>query len=359
MAKNTFSLDELKAIPRSTPVNAVPSAKAPAPAPAAEVATAPASTDSAPPAAPTQVPTDSADQPSVDAVASPADQPADSATAAPDSADQPSTDAPAGETPRAPRTAREKTEDRVADLLAERHALRQYGEHQARVIEQLVAQQRPQPPAVAPATAAPAAAPAATDDPAPTLDQHEYDTAKWAKAHADWSQRQIDKRVAAAIDAQQAKQAAQVTQQAFISRVAEFRKTAADFDVVVSNPALPGLSPAAAGLIVQSEMGPQITYHLAKNPDIATRISRMAPEQQAMAIGRIEGQLTAVRATPPAATARSATPSTTKAPPPPAVTRSAASAALPADPSKMTMEQFVEHSKREAAAKRERLRSRR
>jgi hypothetical protein len=226
------------------------------------------------------------------------------------------------------------------------------------VIEQLLAQKAPAPATPAQAAAAPTAQ-AGASDPMPTLEQHGYDTAKWAEAHAQWTNRQVEARVAGAMQNVQAQQHAQTAREAFESRVNAFKANVPDFDVVIQNPALPAL-PAVAPLIVGSEVGPAIVYHLAKNPDLAMRISRMASDQQKVAIGEIIGRLAVAQVTQsPQRRPSTASTSSTQAPPPPSTTRSGASAAAPTDPSKMSMDEFVANERQRAAEKRERLRSRR
>lgn len=71
--------------------------------------------------------------------------------------------------------------------------------------------------------------------------------------------------------------------------------------------------------LLESEIGPQIAYHLTKNPDLAAKLNTMTPVQAAKEIGKLEVQLTkAAAATPtpptPPADARTETP----APPAPA-----------------------------------------
>lgn len=216
---------------------------------------------------------------------------------------------------------RSRAQERIEELVAERNALRKYGEYLLNQVEDMRkapkgAQQDP-PPAVA--------SQAEATDTIPTLEDAEYDPAKFAKMQNEWIQKQVDKRVQSAVQQFETRQSEVQVRQAFEQRTTEFKKTAADFDVVIANPALPSLAREAARVVIQSENGPAIAYHLAKNPDLAARISRMEPINQATAIGRIEEQL--VRAKADAANtqkepskqepAKAAPAKVTKAPPPP------------------------------------------
>jgi hypothetical protein len=48
------------------------------------------------------------------------------------------------------------------------------------------------------------------------------------------------------------------------------------------------ITPEMAEVIQESEVGPQVAYHLGKNPDEALRISKLPPLAQAREIGKIE-----------------------------------------------------------------------
>lgn len=63
-----------------------------------------------------------------------------------------------------------------------------------------------------------------------------------------------------------------------------------DFEQVAYNPNLP-ITAAMAETIRESELGPDIAYHLGNNPEEARRISRLSPFLQAKEIGRIEAKL--------------------------------------------------------------------
>lgn len=239
---------------------------------------------------------------------------------------------PDGERPDPSPDHRSRSQERIEDLAAQLKATREYAEYQARIIAQHAQGKAPE------------ATPVADTDLPPTLEAHGFDQAKWAQAHAQWTQRQVDARVQHALQKSQSEIAATASRNAFQTRIDAFKATAADFDVVTANPALPPLSKTAARLIVDSEKGPQLVYHLAKNPAVAAHIARMSPDSQAMALGRLEVQLSAPA--PKAAT-------TTRAPPPPTQTPSGSSNGT-TDPSKMSMKEFVERERQAAAARRAR-----
>ena len=330
------------------------SGKPVAPSPAVPVPSViPADTSTQDPPAAPSAPAAVVDASVADPAASaPAPAPA-SATADPPPAGDPQAAPSGGTTPEGEQPPVGRARERIEDLHAQLKATREYAEYQARVIQDLTTRTAAPNGAAAP-TSAPAA-PAVTDDPPPTLEQHEFDAAKLAKAQAEWLQRQVDKRVTAAMQGHTAQQQAEATRQQFTSRMEAFKASAPDFDVVVANPALPPLSPTAARLVVASEKGPALVYHLAKNPNVAAHIARMAPEQQAMAIGRLEAQLAAPAAAAPPARQKT----TTQAPPPPSPTPAGGNSGGSRNPADMPMKDFVENERRLAADKRARLKARR
>lgn len=185
------------------------------------------------------------------------------------------------------KSGRSGAQERIQELVAERNALRKYGEY---LLAQVEASRKGTTP-VEPAVSQPQSDDT-KEDLAPTLESADYDPVKLNKLQNEWINRQVKKQVESAVKTIETRQSEHAVRQAFEQRTAEFRKTSPDFDMVIANPALPSLAPEAAKAVVRSEQGPAIAYHLAKNPDLAARISRLEPVSQAVAIGRLEEQLT-------------------------------------------------------------------
>lgn len=254
---------------------------------------------------------------------------------------------------------RSRAQERIEELVAERNALRKYGEYLLTQVDDL----RKAPPKGAQPESRPA--PTEVDDTAPTLETADYDPIKLNKLQNEWIQKQVDKQVKSAIQQIETSRSEVAIRQAFESKIVEFRKNAPDFDTVLANPALPQLAPEAARVVVRSDNGPAIAYHLAKNPDLATRISRMEPVSQAAAIGRLEEQIVRTTADSkttqkePSKTAPVKPASVTKAPPPPKPV-SSGSAVVQRPGELMSMDEWVanERSKKiadQAAKKKLRL----
>ena len=90
---------------------------------------------------------------------------------------------------------------------------------------------------------------------------------------------------------QQKQQQVQTAQATTWQQRAEAAKTELpDFEQVVASSTAP-MSAAMAEAIKDSDIGPKVAYHLAQNPDIATRLSRLEPMAAAREIGRLEASL--------------------------------------------------------------------
>lgn len=96
-------------------------------------------------------------------------------------------------------------------------------------------------------------------------------------------------------------------------RIEKFKADHADFDQVVE-PALKriGKGSAVDGFVLDSERGPAILYHFAKNPADLERYAEMSPYQAVRELIKLEASLGETKQVPPA----KEPPITTKTPPP-------------------------------------------
>lgn len=138
-----------------------------------------------------------------------------------------------------------------------------------------------------------------------------------------------------AAEREQQKQRAALT--TFQEREAAVRASKPDFDTVARNPSLP-ITPTMAQAIWESDVGPEVLYHLGSNPQEAARISAMSVARQAAEVGRIEAALSK----PPVANA-----SLKPIPPQPPQTVSAVSAGMVKPLDDMSMAEYVAARKRE------------
>lgn len=87
--------------------------------------------------------------------------------------------------------------------------------------------------------------------------------------------------------------------QTYQQRVQEARSRMADYDQVVGDPSLP-ITDLMAEVIRESELGPEVAYHLGTNRSEAQRIAGLPPHRQAAELGKLEARLSAPPAPPPA-----------------------------------------------------------
>lgn len=114
----------------------------------------------------------------------------------------------------------------------------------------------------------------------------------------------------------------------FEERTEAFKAKATDFDDVVSGYVNKGgkFSDAVRELVMESDLGPQLTYHLAKNPALANKLNGLSPLQAAKEFARIEDSLSKPSKPP-------------KAPPPITPPKGGASGSF--DPAKASMEEYM------------------
>jgi hypothetical protein len=277
---------------------------------------------SAPPVAPAEQPTESSP-----AQAAPSDEIVEtSAETTPAPAAEAET-APEAEPSEAPK---EKyiPKGRFDEVIEERNALRRFNEYL------LAKEQSPIVPTVAASAEAPA-------DAKPTLENCNFDVAKYEQSMTAWTQKQVE--TARTQGAQQA--SAATAQAAFNERMASYAKANPSLVTVLGNPNLPQLAKDAAAVVVESDIGPQILHYLGANPDQAARIARKTPAQQAADVGRIEGELRAKSKTP------QKIPQITRAPSPPTPTQGRGSTPT-VDPMKMSTKEWIEWDRRQTLEKR-------
>jgi hypothetical protein len=74
----------------------------------------------------------------------------------------------------------------------------------------------------------------------------------------------------------------------YVGRVKEFAKDKADFNDVAESARI---SDQIAEMVVRSEQGPELAYHLGKNPDVATSLSALPPSIAAYELGMLAARL--------------------------------------------------------------------
>lgn len=87
-----------------------------------------------------------------------------------------------------------------------------------------------------------------------------------------------------------AREQAEETASTFATRQTEFSKVTLDYEEVIGDSEL-NIPNAGMQYLVESEMGPQLAYHLAKKPDVAERLSRLSPARVIAELGKLEARL--------------------------------------------------------------------
>lgn len=255
---------------------------------------------------------------SIPAPETPEQEPVDTGTT-PDVAEDADTE---GEQPDKPKGGFQR---RIAELVDQRNEERRQREAYQRrldyVLERMLEREQP-----APAAPEPPAAP-------PTLEQHGFDEAKYQAAVLDYAKSQAALTARAELQQWQAQQQRAAKEQTFKTREAEFAATAQDYADTVYDPTLP-ITAAMAEVIQESDVGPQLAYHLAKNRDIAATLAKLPERAMARELGRLEAQLSKPVAAPPPP------PPVSKAPPPPPKIE-AVEPQVNKDPEQMDVDEWV------------------
>lgn len=161
----------------------------------------------------------------------------------------------------------------------------------------------------------------------PTLDQFE-DYSAYVEALTDWK---ADQKIDAKFAERDVKQSQQAKASTWQQRAEAAKAEMPDFAEVLNASQAP-MTQAMAEVLQESDHGPAIAYHLAKNPNEADRIAHLSPLAQARELGKIEASLSAPKETP-------APKKVTSAPPPPTPIGSGRSTA--GEPGKMTQAEYM------------------
>lgn len=142
-----------------------------------------------------------------------------------------------------------------------------------------------------------------TDAPKPTKADYPDDEA-YFEALADYKAEQKVRQFSQQTQAERAQeaQARQTASQFDLYQERVQQADLPDYAEVVGQSDVPA-APHVLESILDSDVGPQLAYHLAKHPDVAERLNAMTPVQAAREIGRLEAAVAspaAAQPTPPA-----------------------------------------------------------
>lgn len=182
--------------------------------------------------------------------------------------------------------------------------------------------------------------PTSADLPAGPPKREQFETYEaYIDARAEWKAAEAFKQLQQKAEGARQQEAVRQRESTWQRRVSKAAAEIEDFESVVMSDAL-AISPVMAEAMKDSEIGPQIAYHLGKNPSEALRISQLSPAAQAREIGKIEAQLENKAAEP------AKKPS--KAPPPIEPVNGRSGTATP-DLASMTQAQYEAQRKKDGA----------
>jgi len=136
---------------------------------------------------------------------------------------------------------------------------------------------------------------------APTLEQYEFDDAKYQSALI---QHEVKKGVAEGKaelrkeqQREQAKQKQSNATHAFNSKVAEFSMSTPDYADVIGG--MPDLPVDIAQAVMTMEKGPEVAYYLGQHPDVANQIASKDYMSAAIQLGAIQANLSQTKTVKP------------------------------------------------------------
>lgn len=120
----------------------------------------------------------------------------------------------------------------------------------------------------------------------------------YLEALTDWKVEQREKAEALKKQEAEIKDSFKKSVTDFQKKTAEFAKTVDDYDDVIADAGDIQISYSLQSAIIESDIGPQVLYELAKDTDELERINALSPIAQAREIGKIEARLSVKSETP-------------------------------------------------------------
>lgn len=177
-------------------------------------------------------------------------------------------------------------------------------------------------------------------EPGKTLEDFDYDTAKFTEYLSEVSREQAREEARA-----EAQREAQQRQEAeFRIRERDYAKEHPEYYTATRNPDIM-ISEHMVAVARGTEHGPAILHHLSENPDVSSRLANMSPLDAAREMGRIEATLTQPKPKP-----------VSKAPDPPKTLKATEKVTtIPAsspDSDKLSTDEWLKRRQKELAKKR-------
>lgn len=120
----------------------------------------------------------------------------------------------------------------------------------------------------------------------PTPDKYN-DYGEYVEALTDWKAEQA---VAKRMEQDSTRKVTETRTQTFAERQVAARAVIPDYDAVVGSSETP-IANHVGEAIMESDRGPELAYHFAKNPEVLQNLNGMSPTQAAREIGKLEATL--------------------------------------------------------------------
>lgn len=120
----------------------------------------------------------------------------------------------------------------------------------------------------------------------PTPDKYD-DYGDYVEALTDWKTEQA---VAKRMEQDSTRKVADARSQTFAERQVATRAVLPDYDAVVGSSETP-IANHVGEALMESDRGPELAYHFAKNPEVLQNLNGMTPMQAAREIGKLEATL--------------------------------------------------------------------
>lgn len=127
----------------------------------------------------------------------------------------------------------------------------------------------------------------------PTPDKYD-DYGDFVEALTDWKAEQA---LAKRMEQDSTRRVAETRSQTFAERQVATRAVLPDYDAVVGASETP-IANHVGEALMESDRGPELAYHFAKNPDALMELNNMDPMRAARAIGAMEYALSSAKAAP-------------------------------------------------------------
>lgn len=169
---------------------------------------------------------------------------------------------------------------------------------------------------------------------------------EYTRALVKYEAQQAGEKSRQSVTENQQKEAANAQIAKFAERQEAFMTTTADYAEVLEG--APDVPQIASQYIIESDVGPQLAYHLAKNPDVIARLHKLTPARVVAELGKLETKFEQKEAPKPASPA----PTEISKAPAPIQILEAKTTPVQKDPSQMSFQELRAFREAEKRAKR-------